>query len=119
MSDTPRTDNCQISGPSFLGWVSADFARTLERELTEANEACIRAMKLYEMTLANEMRWMRLHTEVTDALATAIKERDEAKARIGTADDCQAQREAYDRLCAERDSLRAIAYFRTKGIELP
>jgi hypothetical protein len=47
---------------------------TLEKQLAVANEARIRAMKLYELTLGNEMRWMSKYDETCKELA-AVNER--------------------------------------------
>lgn len=60
MSDTPRTDE-NILDPEIVhqdrhseGWVSIDFAQTLERELARANERIMRLMisgNMIEQTL--------------------------------------------------------------------
>ena len=56
MSDTPRTDE-EILDPEIVhqdshseGWVSIDFARQLERELTEAKRVAARYEVVRKMT---------------------------------------------------------------------
>lgn len=56
MSDTPRTDE-EILSPEIVhqdshseGWVSIDFARQLERELTEAKRGASRYEVVRKMT---------------------------------------------------------------------
>jgi hypothetical protein len=57
MSNTPRTDICEVKMERLDGdfdhVVSADFARQLERELAEAREAIVDADDIY---WGNELR---------------------------------------------------------------
>lgn len=80
MSDTPRTDALTSKAcerPPLTSVVSADFARTLEREFA-AKDATIarleKALGLSADTLADASRTFKLFGKETAALAMTIAE---------------------------------------------
>lgn len=62
MSDTPRTDAARPPYTELQEFVSAEFARTLERELNESNQIIRQQQLLHEENLRLQGRIKRLES---------------------------------------------------------
>lgn len=81
MSDTPETDKVEPKlGVDRGGWVKADFARQLERELAEVTEqrnelaaACKKLMKVIGSPNDQPEEWWATDDEINDAYEAGEK----------------------------------------------
>jgi len=85
MSNTPRTDREAEIAQKWLcnpNTLSADFARQLERELTEANARIKRLEEARTKAAANSLANMLTHEEARAKMAALIEAGDELAAVV-------------------------------------
>lgn len=112
MSDTPRTDE-HVESIGADGLADGSFARTLEREnaaqakeIAELKERLEQSKKLYDLTLSNEIRWMRKSEDFESLNALWINKADALeKERDRLKEMYEKARQACDRLKAENIEL--------------